>query len=82
MSKVFKKFLNIGTGLSDINAQSFPAIYTPTNYTPNQVTTEGTDKISAHLKGIDNKLSSYVNIDGGTPESVYGGTNPIDGGTP
>lgn len=63
MSKVFKKFLDIGTGLSDINAQSFPAIYTPTNYTPNQVTTEGNDKISAHLKGIDTSLGNKQPLD-------------------
>lgn len=26
--------------------------------------------------------SSSTNIDGGTPSSNYGGTDPIDGGTP
>ncbi len=82
MSKIKSKYLDTGTTPGQVNDQAIPSTYTPTNYTPVSVGTENVDKISAHLKGIDNKLSSYVNIDGGTPDSVYGGTNPIDGDTP
>jgi len=42
---------------SDVTGLVLPAGYTPTNYSPSEVSSEGTDKISAHLKGIDNALS-------------------------
>lgn len=58
MSKVNKKFIKFGTGSNDVNAQAIPATYTPTNYTPSNVASEGTDKISAHLKGIDTALAT------------------------
>lgn len=53
MAQVFKKFIKFGTGTNDVNSRVIPANFTPTNYTPTQVASEGTDKISAHLKGID-----------------------------
>jgi hypothetical protein len=28
------------------------------------------------------EAKQLLNLDGGTPTSIYGGTNPIDGGTP
>lgn len=53
MSRIKKKFIIFGTGTDGTNGQDVPANYTPSNYTPTQVASEGTDKISAHLKGID-----------------------------
>ena len=41
---------------SGIDAQTFEATFTPSYYTPDEVLTEGTGKISAHLKGIDNEI--------------------------
>jgi hypothetical protein len=58
MSRVKKKFIRLGTGTDDLNSRDIPANYTPTAYTPTQVATEGTDKVSAHLKGINNALNS------------------------
>lgn len=58
MSRIKKKFIRFGTGTDDVNAQVVPANYTPTSYTPEQVGSEGTDKISAHLKGINNFLAT------------------------
>lgn len=57
MSRIKSKFINFGTGTDQVNSQLIPANYTPTNYTPTQVVSEGTDKVSAHLKGINNALS-------------------------
>lgn len=53
-----KKWLNIGTGTGGLNAQDIPANFAPSVYTPDQVASEGTDKISAHLKGIDDYLTT------------------------
>jgi len=58
MSRISKKFIRFGTGTDDVNSQSIPANFTPTNYTPTQVGSEGTTQVSAHLKGIDNALTS------------------------
>lgn len=56
MSKIKKKYIKLGTGTDDLNAQDLPANYTAVNYTPTQVASEGTSKISAHLKGLDIQL--------------------------
>lgn len=56
MSRIFKKFIRFGTGTNDVNSRDLPANFTPSNYTPAQVGTEGNDKVSAHLKGIDAAL--------------------------
>lgn len=58
MAQTYKKFIKFGTGTNDVNSRDIPANFTPTNYAPTQVASEGTDKVSAHLKGIDNFLSS------------------------
>lgn len=58
MSRIKKKFISFGTGSTDVNARVLPANFTPSNYTPTQVASEGTDKVSAHLKGIDAALLS------------------------
>lgn len=71
MSKVTKKWLRIGLSDStkDISGRSFPTGYTAVNYTPAQTSSEGTDKISAHIKGIDSALASI-------PQNAYGDVNP------
>ena len=58
MSGLKAKALNWSITVGDNNAQVIPANFTATNYTPAQVGSEGTDKISSHLKGIDTKLAS------------------------
>jgi hypothetical protein len=45
---------------SGVDAQTFEATHTATNYTPAQVGTEGATKVSAHLKGIDTALGSLT----------------------
>jgi len=58
MSRITEKFIRFGTGTDEVNSQSMPANFTPSTYTPDEVASEGTDKVSAHLKGIDNALIS------------------------
>ena len=58
MSRIKSKFIKFGTGSEDVNSQVIPSKFSPTNYIPSQVASEGTDKISAHLKGIDTKLGA------------------------
>lgn len=58
--KIEKKYLEIGTGTKELNARDVPANFTPTNYAPSQVASEGTDKISAHLKGLDTKVGGFL----------------------
>lgn len=53
-----KRALDFGTTGNKINARHLPANFTATNYTPAQVASEGTDKVSAHLNGIDAALSA------------------------
>jgi hypothetical protein len=53
-----KRAIDWGTTGKKVNSQHLPANFTPTNYTPAQVGSEGTDKVSAHLKGIDTKLAT------------------------
>lgn len=60
--RVSKKFVRLGTGADEINARDLSANFTPSNYTPTQVASEGTDKISAHLKGIDAQLSAAGDV--------------------
>lgn len=69
------KYIDWGTGAGQANARDIPANYTPINYTPAQAGSEGTDKVSSHLKGVDSALGS---ISGGDltidSSSVIGGT--------
>jgi len=58
MSKVNSKYIKFGTSTNEVNSRDLPANFTPSNYTPAQVASEGTDKTSAHLKGIDTALAS------------------------
>lgn len=64
MSRVTKNFIKFGTGTNDVNSRVLPANFTPTYYTPAQVASEGTDKVSAHLKGIDNFLATTGSTSG------------------
>lgn len=60
MSRIKTKFIRFGTGTDDTSARQIPANFTPTNYTPVQVGTEGNAQISSNLKGIDNALGTIV----------------------
>lgn len=62
MSRIARKFIRFGTGATDVNAQPIPATNTATNYTPVQVASEGTDKVSAHLNGINTSLGTKQNL--------------------
>jgi len=52
----------IRTGVDDLNrdvgGRTLPSGSPAVNYTPTEIASEGTDKISAHIKGIDNALGS------------------------
>jgi hypothetical protein len=56
MSRIKSRFIKWGTGPDDVNSQQVPSNFTPTNYIPTQVASEGTDKVSSNLKGIDTNL--------------------------
>jgi hypothetical protein len=58
MARISRKFIRLGTGTNDVNARVIPAHYTAVNYVPAQVASEGTDKISAHLKGLDEAIAN------------------------
>lgn len=81
MGQIKKKFLLLGTGTDQLNSRDIPANFTPSNYTPSQVASEGTDKVSAHLKGIDNAIAvaSGAELIGTSSLSISsGGTITID----
>lgn len=59
MARIEKKFIKYGIGTDESNARDIPANLTPSNYTPAQVGSEGADKISAHLNGIDSELANF-----------------------
>lgn len=64
--KVDARGLDRGTTGNQVSAKSFAAGFSPTNYTASQVDSEGTDKVSAHLKGINTKFgllagASFIN---------------------
>jgi hypothetical protein len=60
MSRVKSKYIVLDNTADGLNARKIPANFTPTNYTPTEIASEGTDKISAHLKGLDEELASIV----------------------
>jgi hypothetical protein len=60
MTKLKVKWLEIGTTGDGASAQSFPVGFTPANFTPAEVGSEGADKTSAFLKGIDTKLGALI----------------------
>lgn len=61
MARIEAKYLRTGTNPGDVNAQAIPADYTPVNYVPEEVSTEGSAQISSHLKGIDEVLGEIIN---------------------
>jgi hypothetical protein len=76
--KVNEKFVNFGTGTGQVNSRTIPANFTSSNYTPTQVGSEGTDKVSSHLKGIDTKFSTILsNPMDASGDIIYGGTSGI-----
>jgi hypothetical protein len=77
MSQIEKKYIDFGTGSTQVNSRVIPANYTPTNYTPDDIASEGNDKISAHLKGIDTALSGGGGLPAGdiNPTSFSGANN-------
>lgn len=58
MSKANVRWIDFGTGADQVSAQAMPASFSPSSYTPEEVASEGTDKVSAHLKGIDLQLAN------------------------
>jgi len=58
MSKLSSVWIDFGTGAEQVSSKNLPVNLTPSNYTPSQIGAEGTDKVSAHLKGIDSALAS------------------------
>ena len=77
MTKTASKWIDFGTGAGQVSAQSLPANFTATNYTPAQVGSEGTDKVSAHLKGLNTKVADvkvftdYNFTVSGSPQTVF-----------
>jgi len=61
MSRIKKKFIKFGTNSDEVNSRDVPANFTPTYYTPTQIASEGSDKISAHLNGLDSELPNKLN---------------------
>jgi len=81
MSRIKAKFIKWGTTSEDVNARIIPANFTPSNYNPLQVGTEGSDKVSSHLNGIDAVLGNIpVNSDGDILETSFIMSNNV--GTP
>lgn len=76
MARISSKFIRFGTGTGEVNSRLVPANFTPTNYTPSQVASEGTDKVSAHLKGIDNQLGAISTATDIAPTS-YTSSNDV-----
>ena len=64
MARIQKKLLKLGTGTGELNARDLSANFSPSNYVPTQVASEGTDKISAHLSGIDAALVDNIVVVG------------------
>ena len=65
MSRLKKKFIKLGTSSDELNSRDIPANFSgPSNYTPAQIASEGTTVVSAHLKGIDDKLGTLGGVAG------------------
>lgn len=71
--KLKDRGLNLGTATDQISAKTFLAGFSPANLTPVQVGTEGTDKVSSFLKGVDNKFGVAKYVD----QFFAGGTTPL-----
>jgi hypothetical protein len=77
MSQVEQKFIKFGIGAKETNSRLIPAHFTPTNYIPAQIASEGNDKTSAHLKGIDDKFATVAALPSGdiNPTNFSGANN-------
>ena len=76
MARLAKKFIKFGVTSDEVNSQVIPANFaSPSNYTPAQVGTEGTDKVSAYLKGIDNALTGVASISGDISHTSFSAAN-------
>ena len=73
--QVKNKGLKQTTDSDGVNGQTLPANYTPSNYTPTQVGSEGTDKISAHLKGIDAELTGGGGVNVYRQDQTFNGSD-------
>lgn len=73
--RVREKFIKFGTGTGDVNSRSMPANFTPTNYTPAAVGSEGTTKVSSHLKGIDATLGTIAPVTGDIALTSFSAAN-------
>lgn len=63
---IFSKYLSLGTAADDLNARKLPSFFDGSlSYTPVAIGTEGADKVSAHLKGIDAALGARLLLSGG-----------------
>lgn len=71
MSRIKSKYIKWGTGTQDVNSREMPANFTPSNYTPTQVGSEGSTKVSAHLKGIDTALGAISGTNGDIAHSTF-----------
>lgn len=60
MSKLNSRWIDFGVGSDQVSGQQVPSNFTPSNYTSTQVASEGVDKISAHLNGIDLKIGQIT----------------------
>jgi hypothetical protein len=72
-----KRALDWGTTGNKINSRHIPTNFTPTNYTPTEVASEGTDKDSAHFKGIDLALASAGGVKIFSSDLAFNGTDLV-----
>jgi len=61
MSLTIEKFIDRGLNPGQVSAKSFQVGFTPVNFAPTAVNGEGTDKISAFFKGVDNTIGGLAN---------------------
>ena len=74
--QILRKFIKFDTTSDAVNAQVIPANFaSPSNYTAGQVGSEGTDKISSHLKGIDTKLGTLGATTGDIGHTSFSAAN-------
>lgn len=58
MSRIKKKFINLGISTDGLSGRDLDSGHTAVNYTPASEAGEATTNISAHLKGIDTALAT------------------------
>jgi len=69
-----EKWIDFGTDTGKVADRSIPSIFSPDNYTPVAVAGEGADKVSAHLKGIDNAIGGTIAAVGKRYSAVFNGS--------